>query len=30
MSNIQIRHTQPDDLPKLIALQARVYPDIPP
>lgn len=30
MQSIQIRHTQPSDLPELIALQTRVYPDIPP
>ncbi len=30
MSRISIRHTKPEDLPALIALQTRVYPDIPP
>ncbi|MDD2884334.1 MAG: GNAT family N-acetyltransferase [Dechloromonas sp.] len=30
MNPIRIRSTQPDDLPALIALQERVYPDIPP
>lgn len=30
MPSIRVRHTQPDDLPELIALQTRVYPDIPP
>jgi GNAT superfamily N-acetyltransferase len=30
MCPVKIRNTQPDDLPELIALQARVYPDIPP
>ncbi len=26
----RVRHTRPEDIPALIALQARVYPDIPP
>jgi len=30
MQSIRIRNTQPSDLPELIALQTRVYPDIPP
>lgn len=30
MCPIRIRATQPEDLPELIALQTRVYPDIPP
>ncbi|WP_230969935.1 GNAT family N-acetyltransferase [Nitrogeniibacter aestuarii] len=30
MPNTRVRHTRPDDIPELIALQARVYPEIPP
>lgn len=30
MQSIKVRPTQPDDIPELINLQARVYPDIPP
>ncbi len=30
MHSIRVRHTQADDLPRLIALQKHVYPDIPP
>ncbi|MGA9394070.1 MAG: hypothetical protein WCA83_01030 [Azonexus sp.] len=30
MESIRIRNTRPSDLPELIALQTRVYPDIPP
>lgn len=30
MSRINVRHTTAEDLPALIALQTRVYPDIPP
>lgn len=30
MPNTRVRNTQPEDIPELIALQARVYPDIPP
>ncbi|QID19316.1 GNAT family N-acetyltransferase [Nitrogeniibacter mangrovi] len=30
MPNVRVRHTRPEDIPALIALQARVYPNIPP
>ena len=30
MTTPRIRHTRPADIPALIALQARVYPTIPP
>ncbi|MBR0566513.1 GNAT family N-acetyltransferase [Azoarcus sp. L1K30] len=30
MNAISVRHTRPEDIPALIAMQAEVYPDIPP